>query len=501
MNARAAQPDLASLFPPRGRLVYGVGGGEGFLIEALGEHAIISVADTDGCIVYANNKFVEISGYERRELIGQPYSIVRAEDSTQWYCGEMLETISSGRTWHGEIKNFSKTGEVFWVRATIVPYLNADKKPEKYLSVCTDITETKLAEGVRQQRVSFDLIKDEIYLFWPDTLQVFYSNRRARIRLRALGHAMQGLMLPELLQEVSEKEISARLSPLLGGTRKWITFEARQQRPDGRTNPVEVTIQMIAPEGEKPRFLAHIRNISQRKQAEIAKQQFVANVSHELRTPLTTIKGAFELIRSGLCNATPERAAQLATMGLKNTARLEHLIEDLLDMERIATGRMVSRLSRLDISALIARSLEDIESYKPEKGVRFRAEGIDEPLCVKGDEVRLSKVMGNLLSNAVKFSHEGGTVDVGVARNGARVTVSVRDEGVGIPKYALPHLFEPFTQADFSDQRPSEGAGLGLSISRAIIEEHGGAIEINSAEGGGTEVSFYLIPHSSGATE
>jgi len=383
MNASSAQPDLASLFPAREQL--GLGGGEGFIIEALGEHAVISVADVGGNIVYVNRKFAELSGYCQEELIGSRYGIIKSEHHSPGFFREMWETITAGRVWQGEFKNYRKTGEVFWMRVTIVPYLGANKKPEKYLSIGTDITETKLSEGVRQQRLSFDLIKDEIYLFWPETLGVFYANRSARIRLRALGHPMNGLTLPCLLQEVSVKDVGGHLAPLIAGQRKWISFEASQQRPDGRTNPAEVTIQMIAPDGEKPRFLAHIRNISQRKQAEIAKQQFVANVSHELRTPLTTIKGAFELIRSGLCSATPERAGQLAAMGLKNTTRLEHLIEDLLDMERIASGRMVSRLKKLDLSVLIQRTLKEMEGYKPEKAVRIDCKGIAAPIWVKGD--------------------------------------------------------------------------------------------------------------------
>ncbi|WP_417673344.1 ATP-binding protein [Pseudodonghicola sp.] len=495
MNASAAQPDLASLFPSREQS--GFGGGEGFIIEALGEHAVISVADASGHMIYVNRKFAELSGFGREELIGSPYGIIKSEHHSPGFFRDMWETIAAGRIWQGEFKNSRKTGEVFWMRVTIVPYIGANKKPEKFLSIGTDITETKLAEGVRQQRLSFDLIKDEIYLFWPETLEVFYANRGARIRLRALGHPMNGLTLPALLQGVSVQDVSGRLAPLIEGRRKWISFEASQQRPDGRSNPAEVTIQMISPDGEEPRFLAHIRNISQRKQAEIAKQQFVANVSHELRTPLTTIKGAFELIRSGLCNATPERAGQLAAMGLKNTTRLEHLIEDLLDMERIASGRMVSRLKKLDLSVLMQRTMKEMEGYKPEKAVRIDSKGIDRPIWVKGDEERLRKAITNLLSNAVKFSHQGGAVEIAVERNGAHVGVSIRDEGIGIPEPALSTLFDPFTQADFSDRRPSEGAGLGLSISRAIIEEHGGAIEIESTEGAGTEVRFYLILHPS----
>ncbi|WP_028091884.1 sensor histidine kinase [Pseudodonghicola xiamenensis] len=497
MNASAAQPDLTSLFPGRGQA--GSGRGEGFFVEALGEHAVISVADANGRMIYANRKFVELTGYCLEELIGSPYGLLKSEYHSPGFFREMWQTITSGQSWQGEFKNYRKTGEAFWMRVTIVPYLGADRKPEKYLSIGTDITETKMIEGARQQRLSFDLIKDEIYLFWPGTLDVFYANRGARIRLRALGQTMMGLTLPALLQDLPEENISGRLAPLIEGRRKWVSFEASQQRPDGRTNPAEVTIQMIAPDREEPHFLAHIRNISQRKQAEIAKQQFVANVSHELRTPLTTIKGAFELIRSGLCNATPERAGQLAAMGLKNTTRLENLIEDLLDMERIASGRMVSRLQKLDLSALIQKSIRDIASYKPEKSVSVRGSGIEAPIWVKGDEDRLRKVMANLLSNAVKFSREGGEVDILVERDGTRVGISVRDQGVGIPERALSTLFDPFTQADFPDRRPSEGAGLGLSISRAIIEEHGGAIEIDSTEGHGTEARFYVILHPSAA--
>ncbi|MDK3016180.1 PAS domain-containing sensor histidine kinase [Pseudodonghicola flavimaris] len=495
MNATAAQPDLASLFPGQGRLAFGMGDDEGFLIEALGQHAVISVADAHGRILYVNRKFVEISGYCREELLGESFRAMRSDEHSPGFFRDMWETIVAGRTWNGEIKNYRKTGEPFWVRTTIVPYVGADGQAEKYLSVSTDITETKLNEAIHQQRLSFDLIREEIHLLWPDTLTVFYSNRSARTRLKALGQSMAGLNLAELLENMREDELAARLAPLRAGVRKWVTFEASQHRADGRSNPVEVTIQMIAPDGERSRLLAHIRNISQRKQAEIAKQQFVANVSHELRTPLTTIKGAFELIRSGLCSATRERSGQLAAMGLKNTERLEHLIEDLLDMERIASGRLVAKLGKVDICELIAQQLEEMAGYKPEKAIRFHCQGLESPVRVKGDEESLVKVLHNLLTNAVKFSHPGGVVDVSVERSGAHVGIVIRDQGVGIPETAKPYLFEPFTQAEFSDQAPSEGAGLGLSIARSIVEEHGGAIEIDSTEGQGTEVGFYLISY------
>ncbi|TDK43060.1 PAS domain-containing sensor histidine kinase [Antarcticimicrobium luteum] len=495
MTGRMVDPDLATLFPTIIRRSAGVGAGESFLAYALDQHALVSVADADEKIIYVNDLFAEISGYAKDELIGQTHRILRSEEHPQAFYDALWATISSGKTWSGEIKHIRKNGEPYWVKATVVPFFSPSGRPEKFLSIHTDITDVKQAEAQLQRQMSFDLIKDEIYLFWPDTLKVFYVNRSGRIRLRSLGSTMTNLTSFKMLHGVSEQALCDRLAPLISGGRKWTTFEAEQMRRDGRTTPVEVTIQLIRPADENPRFLAHVRNISQRKQAEVAKQQFVANVSHELRTPLTAIKGAFGLIKTGVQRKTPEQAGQLAEMGLKNTARLEGLIENLLDMERIATGRMTSNLATVDLCRVIEAAVSDIASYKPAKGVQVRVQVADDLLHVKADVVGLSKVFGILLSNAVKFSHDGGEVTVHAHRDGARVSVRVIDTGVGIPKHFLPQMFTPFTQADSSDTRRSDGAGVGLAIARSIVEEHGGSIELRSVEGEGTEVSFYLIAH------
>ena len=496
MAGGTVQQDLATLFPTIVRRAAGVGAGESFLAYALDQHALVSVADADKKIVYVNDLFAQISGYSKEELIGQPHSILRSGEHPEAFYDDLWATILGGKTWSGEVKHIRKTGEPYWVKATIVPFFSPNGRPEKFLSIHTDITDTKLAEAQLQRQMSFDLIKDEIYLFWPDTLKVFYVNQSGRIRMRALGSTMTNLTPFKLLHGVSERTFADRIAPLLSGGRKWTTFEAEQQRPDGRTTPAEVTLQLIRPQDESPRFLAHVRNISQRKQAEMAKQQFVANVSHELRTPLTAIKGAFGLIKTGLARKGPEQAGPLAEMGLKNTARLEALIENLLDMERIATGRMISNLSAVNLNEVIDRAVTGIADYKPAKQVEVKFLGDAGPFYVKGDEAGLSKVFAILLSNAVKFSHDGGTVEIRAKWDGARIVVAVADNGIGIAEHFLPQIFSPFTQADLSDTRRSDGAGLGLAIARSIVEEHGGAIEVRSVEGEGTEVSFYLIPSS-----
>ncbi|GAA6200380.1 PAS domain S-box protein [Aquicoccus sp. SU-CL01552] len=494
MAGGTVQGDLATLFPTIVRRSPGTAAGESFLAYALDQHALVSVTNAEEKILYVNDRYAEISGYSREELIGQTHRLLRSDEHPPELYEELWATISSGKTWSGEVKQIKKSGETYWVKATIVPFFSPDGKPEKYLSIHTDITEVKSAEANLQRQMSFDHIKDEIYLFWPETYHVFYTNRSARIRLRALGQAATELTPCDLIEGFSRKEIVERVKKLLSGGSKWINFEAEQRRPDGRRTPAEVTIQLIRPRHEKPRFLAHVRDISQRKQAELAKQQFVANLSHELRTPLTAIKGAFGLINSGPVGGAGGTAGRLADMGLKNTARLEYLIENLLDMERIATGRNSSKLTRLSLDKVIGEVIADLADYRSEKGVEIRYEPAKAPVCVKGDALGLSKVFSILLSNAVRFSEPGGSVDVRVQRDGARVAVSVIDRGIGIPKKFLKSIFQPFTQADQSDARTTAGAGLGLAIARSIVEEHGGSIEVQSVEGQGAVFSFYLLP-------
>lgn len=494
MASSTVQADLATLFPTIVRRSAGTAAGESFLAYALDQHALVSVTDAEEKILYVNDRFAEISGYNREELIGQTHRLLRSDEHPPELYKELWSTISGGQTWTGEVKQVKKSGETYWVKATIVPFFSPSGQPEKYLSIHTDITEVKSAEANLQRQMSFDHIKDEIYLFWPDTFQVFYTNRSARIRLRALGQAATDLTPCDLIEGFSRRDIVERVEKLLSGGKKWLTFEAEQRRPDGRRTPAEVTIQLIRPRHENPRFLAHVRDISQRKQAELAKQQFVANLSHELRTPLTAIKGAFGLINTGPEAGAGGKAGRLADMGLKNTARLEYLVENLLDMERIATGRMSSKLTRVNLDKVIEEAIAEIADYKPEKGVEILYKPSTTPICVKGDALGLSKVFSILLSNAVRFSEPGGGVDVRVKRDGARVAVSVIDRGVGIPKHSLQNIFLPFTQADQSDTRKSDGAGLGLAIARSIVEEHGGAIEVQSVEGQGAVFSFYLLP-------
>ncbi|MFV0514155.1 MAG: sensor histidine kinase [Jhaorihella sp.] len=222
------------------------------------------------------------------------------------------------------------------------------------------------------------------------------------------------------------------------------------------------------------------------------KSQFVSVVSHELRTPLTSIKGSLDLLNSGALGPVPEAMAPLVDIATKNSARLSNLINDILDFQKIEAGEMTYDFGEVDIARLVTDAVDANRGYADSLGIAIRAElPSGAPVIVQGDESRLMQVMANIISNALKFSHEGGEVVVGYENLGAQVRVFVQDHGDGIPEEAREKVFERFSQLDSSDQRKVGGTGLGMNISRQIVEQHDGEIDFVSEAGAGT--TFFVI--------
>ena len=238
-------------------------------------------------------------------------------------------------------------------------------------------------------------------------------------------------------------------------------------------------------------FAAFVHDISQRKEVERLKSEFVSTVSHELRTPLTAIHGSLQLLQSGMAGDLPEDARELVALSAQSSARLVRLVNDVLDLERMTSGRMQYSVEPCLLSPLAMQAIRDVQPLAEAADVRLLLEAA-EPLTVRGDHDRLLQVAINLLANAVKFSPRGGTVRVSVRRNGMDARFSVVDEGVGVPESFRSRVFERFAQADSSDRRQKGGTGLGLSICRAIVEAHHGRIDFTSEPGVRTEFFFEI---------
>lgn len=227
--------------------------------------------------------------------------------------------------------------------------------------------------------------------------------------------------------------------------------------------------------------------------ADRVKSEFISTVSHELRTPLTSIRGSLGLLNGGAAGALPPKVGELIGIAYRNTDRLQRLINDILDVEKLDSGKLSLELEDQSLPALVAQAVEANAGYAQDCDVRF---AIQQPLpeaTVRVDPHRLLQVMANLLSNAAKFSPAGTAVEISVQVDGRKARVGVKDQGPGIPPEFQPRIFQRFAQADGSDARLKSGTGLGLAISKALIERMGGRIDYATAPGAGT-LFFFDLP-------
>jgi signal transduction histidine kinase len=231
-------------------------------------------------------------------------------------------------------------------------------------------------------------------------------------------------------------------------------------------------------------------DISERKEMDRMKSEFISVVSHELRTPLTAISGALGLMASGAAGALPERAGRLVTVGYRNAERLATLVNDLLDMDKLQSGKLSFNFASGDLGALLAEAVEQNQPYAERFGVTLDLVLPDAPVAAHFDHLRVMQVVTNLLSNAAKFSPEGGQVRISLGVDGDTARISVADDGPGISPEFRKRLFDRFAQEDGAHQNKHAGTGLGLAISQGIAQAHGGGITLDDAAGPGA--TFHL---------
>ncbi|OBX18630.1 hypothetical protein A9995_11795 [Erythrobacter sp. QSSC1-22B] len=269
----------------------------------------------------------------------------------------------------------------------------------------------------------------------------------------------------------------------LEGAGERLEFTAR--RKDGTSFDTEVAVSRVS-DGRERRYIAAIRDISEYKRAEAMKNEFVSTVSHELRTPLTSIGGSLGLLAGGAVGELNEKAARLVDIAHKNCERLVRLINDILDIEKISSGKMHFAQDEVDLAGLIQRTVVANGSFAAAQGVSLVTPDTDRRVEVLGDPDRLEQVLTNLVSNAIKHSPRGAKVDVVLQQSGSSARIEVRDRGDGVPQEFRQRIFGKFAMADGSDNRMRGGTGLGLSIAREIAQHHGGNVSYDDREGGGT---------------
>ncbi|MES2408144.1 MAG: PAS domain S-box protein [Pseudomonadota bacterium] len=474
----------------------------------------IITIDSQGIVQSFNLAAEHIFGYTAQEVIGnnvkmlmpEPYHSEHDGYLTNYHATNMRRIIGIGR----EVAGLRKDGMTFPMDLAVSR--SAHRGEPLFIGLVRDITERKQADTQLQaltamRKAILDSANFSIISTDPDgVIQTF--NQSAERMLGYAAEELVGKQTPAILHDLDEVVTHAKvLSRELGQTIEpgFETFVAKARlgvpdehewtyiRKDGSRFPILLSVTAVwGAQGEISGFLGIGSDITERKRLDQLKSEFVSTVSHELRTPLTAISGALGLIVSGTLGEMPVQSRQMLDIAHKNSLRLAHLINDLLDMEKLAAGKMRFDLQVQPLMPLVELALETVRAYGAQYQVDFvlteRVDGIQ----VQVDAGRLQQVLNNLLSNAAKFSPPGNTVKVAVSRCADSVRIEVTDCGHGIPEKFRARIFQKFAQADSSDTRQNSGTGLGLAISKEIIERMNGSIGFDSTEGQGARFYFEL---------
>ncbi len=306
----------------------------------------------------------------------------------------------------------------------------------------------------------------------------------------------QGASIKILVRPSNHHEFDARWQNLLEKRESVAGLKISNPRRDGIEVVCEWTVTpLVNPDGSIISVIAQGRDITQQLEADRLKQEFTSTLSHELRTPLTSIIGSLQLVNAGVLGDLNADQAELTEVAERNGQRLLDLINDILDIEKIESGKLTLFSEPMPMDELLSESVKLNQGFADRYKVKLATRGVQPDIVVNADRKRLLQVMTNLISNAAKFSPTDGTVDIEMRQKAGRVTVSVGDRGTGIPENFRNRIFGRFAQADSADTRAKGGTGLGLAICKRLIEMMDGTIGFDNREGGGTTFWFELPVH------
>ena len=402
----------------------------------------------------------------------------------------------NGEPWELNYRLLLPDGAIEYLESRGEPTLDSEGQITKVLETIMNVSDRiRTRQSLKRSEQQLQLITDAlpILIAYIDDNQCYrYNNRTYETWFGKPRSSLQGLPIRELIGAENHQKMLPYIEMALAG--KEVSFEIQSTAENGSYYWISATyIPDFDPDGKVKGFFSMVDDITERKAIEQIKSEFISIASHEMRTPLTSIHGVVKLLCAGRLGELSESGSKMAAMALRNSDRLVHLVSDILDIERMESGR--DEINKIDCNSrqLVDRAIDTVSSMAKEKNIILETKIVSNAFM--GDRDRLTQALTNLLSNAIKFSPENSAITIASKLQGDRLLFWVADRGRGIPADKLETIFERFQQVDASDSRQKGGTGLGLAICRHIIKQHGGKIWVKSTYGKGSTF-YFTIPLS-----
>ena len=459
--------------------------------EALDTSAIIAITDIKGDITYVNDTFCEISKYSEKELIGQNHRIINSGYHDKSFFVDLWKTIGKGKIWQGDIKNKAKDGSFYWVKTTIVPYLDENKKPYQYVTIRFDITrEKRLEEQLKDYKIFFDKSLDLLAIATPEG---YFEKINANFA-STLGYTEEFLLKTSFISLIHPDDIAAthkELEKLSLGINTF-NFINRYLKKDGTYlnldwnstfDPVTKKIFCIARDiTSRLAIQKEIKDLNENLEQKVNErtqqltelnnelESFSYSISHDLRAPLRAINGYSQMLHEDYADKIDEEGNRLLKVIQQNATKMGVLIDDLLHFSRL--GRREIQLNNISLNELIEDVLDELLS---ETDIKYTIT-IDTLGKIKGDYALLYQAFYNLLSNALKYSSKVEKPEINITAEIVKnqVQVIIKDNGVGFDMEYYDKLFGVFQR--LHSNQDFEGTGVGLAIVKRIINKHNGEI-------------------------